>query len=126
MLSILIVDDYEPVRRGIRRLIETRPEWKVCGEAANGLEALRKIKDLGPQVVLMDVQMPGLDGLAATRKSIEAHPDAKIIVLTQHESAQVKQSAFNAGARGFVCKSQLPDVLVTAVAAVSRGECFFN
>lgn len=126
MVTILIVDDYEPVRRGIRHLLETQPEWRVCGEASNGVEALDKIDELLPQIVLMDIQMPELDGLAATRRSVEANPQVKIIILSQHESGYAKQNAMAAGAYGFVPKSEVGRVLITAVSKVSNGQSFFS
>src|SRR5215467_9787959 len=102
---ILVADDHEVVRRGLCGLLEAQPDWQVCGEASNGGEAVEKALQLKPDVVILDVGMPLLNGLEATRQILKANPQIKILVLTLHDSDQVVQEVLNAGARGFLLKS---------------------
>src|SRR3954447_1830322 len=87
-LSILIADDHEVVRRGIRTLFEVRPEWRICGEAATGRDAIEKTRKLCPDVVLLDITMPDIDGLEAIPQILDVCPTAKILVLTMHDSGE--------------------------------------
>src|ERR1700674_1278249 len=104
-LRILIADDHEVVRRGLCTLIQTHEGWEVCGEAKDGCEAVEKAKQVKPDVVILDVGMPNLNGLAATRQLLQQNPQQKVIVLTITDSDQVIREALDAGARGFVLKS---------------------
>jgi DNA-binding NarL/FixJ family response regulator len=124
LLRILIVDDQEPVRRALRGLLRTQPAFQLCGEAADGLEAIEKARELKPQVVLMDVSMPRLDGLEATRQIIKALPETEVLILTQHDSEQAARAAKDAGARGYLSKSDAR-YLISAVETVSRHIPFF-
>jgi DNA-binding NarL/FixJ family response regulator len=119
LLRILIVDDQEPVRRALRGLLRTQPSFQLCGEAQDGLEAVEKARELKPQVVLMDVSMPRLDGLEATRQILKALPETEILILTQHDSEQAARAAKDAGARGYLSKSDAR-YLISAVETVSR------
>jgi len=119
-LQVLIVDDHEGIRRGIRSILSARPDWVVCGEAENGLEAVEKANSLRPDVVLMDVSMPGMDGLQATRMIRCQVPKSKVIIVSQSESALISQQAAEAGATGFVPKSELSYARLAA--AVDRQD----
>jgi DNA-binding NarL/FixJ family response regulator len=125
-LRILIADDHELVRRGIRGLLETQRGWKVVGEAADGLDLVEKAKTLKPDVFVIDVSMPELDGLQAARKIREISPNARIVILTFHESDQIVRQALNAGSLGYVSKSDFAVSLIKAVDVVSEGRHFLG
>jgi CheY-like chemotaxis protein len=124
-LRILIVDDEKAVRTALGRLLGTREEWVVVGEAADGAEAIGKAKELKPDVVIMDVTLPELNGLAATPEIKKAIPSAEILIFTQHESSQIIREARNAGASGYLLKSQA-NWLVAAVEAIGQHKPFFG
>lgn len=121
-LRILIADDHELVRRGIRSVLQSRPGWTVVDEATNGTEAMEKSKRLKPDVVIVDISMPEPDGVEVTRHIRETVPNAKVLVLTMHESDHMIQSALDAGAHGYILKSDLSECLVKAVKDVSGGK----
>jgi DNA-binding NarL/FixJ family response regulator len=123
-LRILLADDHELVRRGAREVLNGRPGWRVVGEAANGREAVEKAIELKPDVAIVDLSMPQLDGVEAARQIGEAVPGTKVLVLTMHESDQMVRRALDAGARGFLLKSDLTDSLIKAVKAVADGKRF--
>jgi DNA-binding NarL/FixJ family response regulator len=123
-LRILLADDHELVRRGIRGLLRFRRGWRVIGEAANGREAVEKANKLKPDVAVVDVSMPELDGLQATRQIRDASPGTKVVILTMHESDQMIRRVLDAGALGYVLKSDLAANLVKAVKHVSAGKLF--
>jgi DNA-binding NarL/FixJ family response regulator len=125
-LRILLADDHELVRRGIRGLLSVRCGWRVVGEAANGQEAVEKANKLKPDVAIVDVSMPDLDGLQATRQIRELSPDTKVVVLTMHESEQMVRRVLDAGALAYVLKSDLSVNLVEAVKNVSAGRLFLT
>jgi DNA-binding NarL/FixJ family response regulator len=125
-LRILVADDHELVRRGIRGLLRARRGWTVVGEAANGREAVEKAYKLRPDVAIVDISMPDLDGLQATRQIREAVPATKVVVLTMHESDQMVRRVLDAGALGYVLKSDLAAHLVKAVKNVSAGKLFLT
>jgi DNA-binding NarL/FixJ family response regulator len=125
-LRILVADDHELIRRGIRGLLRVRRNWKVTGEAANGQEAVAKAKNLKPDVVILDIGMPDVDGLEATRQIRKAAPNTKILILTMHESNQMVRRVLEAGARGYVLKSDLASHLVKAVNGVSKGKVYLT
>jgi DNA-binding NarL/FixJ family response regulator len=125
-LRILVADDHELVRRGIRELLRARRGWTVVGEAANGREAVEKANKLKPDVAIVDISMPGLDGLQATRQIREASPTTEVVVLTMHESDQMVRRVLDAGALGYVLKSDLATHLVKAVKNVSAGKLFLT
>jgi len=124
LIRILIVDDHEVVRRGVRSLLTARSDFEVCGEAVDGRDGVEKAKQLKPDVVVMDISMPNLNGLEATRLIHNASPDVGVLILSQHESSHTVQEALHAGALGYVAKSSIADQLQNAVVAVSRGEEF--
>src|SRR5580704_17988324 len=123
---ILIADDHEVVRRGIRALLEHRPGWEVCGEAGDGREAVEKTRQLKPDLVLLDIGMPNLNGIDAARQILANSPATHILILTMHYSQQVVQEALAVGARGFILKSDAGRDLVTAVDAVQHNRTFFT
>ena len=125
-LRILIADDHEVVRRGLIALLQTQEGWEVCAEAADGREAVEKAKLLKPDFVILDIGMPNLNGLAATRQLTEHDPNFKIIVLTITDSDHVIREALDAGARGFVLKSDAVRDLISAIQALQRGQMFFT
>jgi DNA-binding NarL/FixJ family response regulator len=124
-LRILVADDHELIRRGVRGLLLAHA-WRVVGEAVNGWEAVEKAKKLKPDVAIVDIGMPNLDGLEATRQIREAAPNTEVLILTMHESDQLVRRVLEAGARGYVLKSDLARHLVKAVKGVSRGKLFFT
>ena len=125
-LRILLADDHEIVRRGLCTLLQKREGWEVCGEASDGREAIEMAKQLKPDVVIVDIGMPFLNGLDTTRQLIELDPSFKVIVLTITDSDQIIWEALDAGARGFVLKSDAARDLVSAVEAIQSKRMFFT
>ena len=125
-LRILIADDHEVVRRGLVTLLQSHEGWEVCGEATDGRSVVEKAGQLKPDVVIVDIGMPSLNGLAATRQLVQQDPHCKVIVLTITDSDQVIREALDAGARGFVLKSDAARDLVSAVEALQRNRMFFT
>lgn len=122
---ILIADDHEMMRRGLRGLIESHQEWAVCGEAVEGDEAVRKSAELNPDLVIMDINMPGLSGIDAAVKIRKENASTRILFFTVHDSDQVLQEIVDVGAQGYVAKSRAGQDLVEAVHAVLSGKTFF-
>jgi DNA-binding NarL/FixJ family response regulator len=123
-LRILIADDHALVRRGARAVLHSKRGWKVVGEAANGLEAVEKAKELKPDVALVDIGMPEMDGVEVVRQIRQQLPDTKVLVLTMHDSDQMVRRTLEAGASGYLLKSDLTDSLTKAVKAVAEGKRF--
>ncbi len=123
---ILLADDHEVVRRGLCALLQAQPDWQICGEAGDGREAVQKALDLKPDVVILDIGMPSLNGLEATRQILKANPSTRILILTLHDSDQVVREVLNAGARGFLLKSDAARDLVAAVEALRRDKTYFT
>jgi DNA-binding NarL/FixJ family response regulator len=111
----MIVDDHAVIRRGVQSILHSFPEWELCGEADNGQDALKLAHSLSPEIIIMDVSMPGVNGLEATRLIREALPQIKVLLLTLHSSVELVRSAFRAGARGYVLKSDAEMELVRAL-----------
>jgi DNA-binding NarL/FixJ family response regulator len=118
MPRVLIVDDHAFIRRGVQTILHPFPECEFCGEADNGRDAIRMADELKPEVIIMDVSMPGLNGIEATRVISRAQPAVKIVLLTLHESADLVRNAFRAGARGYLLKTDAEQELVRALTAV--------
>ena len=114
--EILIVDDHEVIRSGIRSLLASKPQWHVCGEAVDGVDAVEKVKSLRPDVVLMDISMPRMDGITATRIVQHEAPRSRIIIVTQNEAITLLKESVNAD--GFVRKVHLHRDLVPAIERV--------
>ena len=124
---ILIVDDHEIVRDGIRMLISrSRPEWKICGEASNAVEALHAVQDLDPDVVILDVTMPGSSGLDVSLRIKSLGFRARILIFSMHDTERLANEARAAGAQGYVLKSQASRDLVTAVERLLNNGTFFS
>ncbi len=119
------MDDHEIVRVGVRSLLSATPDFDICGDAVDGRDAFDKAKQLRPDVIVMDVSMPNLNGLDATRLIREALPQTEVLILTQHESSEMMRQALGAGALGYVLKSSMSNNLPVAVERVSRHEPFF-
>jgi two-component system NarL family sensor kinase len=122
---ILIADDHEVMRRGVRGLIESHNEWAVCGEAVEGKEAVKKSRELKPDLVILDINMPGLTGLAAAQQIRRENPAAKILFFSVHESPQTVREVLSVGGQGYVAKSRAGHDLVDAVRNVLDGKTFF-
>src|SRR6266404_5731250 len=124
VLRILVADDHEVVRRGLRTLLQTRPGWEVCGEAATGREAVEKTEKLKPDIVILDVAMPELNGLEAARLIRKARPEVQILVLTIYESEDLVRELLKAGVRGYVLKTDAGSDIIAATEALSQGKTF--
>lgn len=125
-LRILLADDHEIVRQGLRAVLAGRRDWTICGEATTGRQAVELARQLRPDVVIMDLTMPELNGLDATRQIRAALPHAEVLVLTMHASEELVPQVLAAGARGFVLKSDAGRSLVAAIEALARHEPFFT
>ena len=125
-VSVLIADDQHLVRAGFRSLLRRDREITVVGEAASGDEAVREVRRLRPDVVLMDIRMPGLDGIAATERIVAEHADTRVIILTTFETDEYVFAALAAGASGFLTKEVEPDGLRTAVRVVAGGDALLS
>lgn len=115
MTKILVVDDHEMIRKGLRNVIEAREGWTICGEAVDGRDAVQSALELKPDIILMDFAMPNLNGIEATRQIRAALPQTEILVFTMHDSGQLVREALAAGARGFVLKSDGCETLIAAI-----------
>src|SRR3954453_2458143 len=125
-IGVLVADDQAMIRAGFRMLLAGEPDIEVVAEAENGLEAVRKAARFDPTVVLMDIRMPELDGLEATRRIIAADPGARILVLTTFDLDEYVYEALQAGASGFVLKDDPPEQLIAAVRTVAAGDALLS
>lgn len=123
-IKLLMVDDHELVRAGLRMLLQAQPDLEIVGEVDNGRDAVKKAKELQPDIVLMDITLPDMDGFEATRQIKHALPNAGIIALTMHESDEYFFKMLNAGASGYVPKKAAPTDLVSAIRTVHEGGVF--
>jgi DNA-binding NarL/FixJ family response regulator len=123
-IRILVVDDHPIVRQGLKTLLEGHSGWQVIGEASDGAEALERAGELNPDVMVLDVTMPRMNGLEACRLLRRQFPDLEILFVTQHDSPQMMREALEAGARGYVVKSNAARDLLAAVEAVSQHRVF--
>ncbi|HEX9368017.1 MAG TPA: response regulator transcription factor [Vicinamibacterales bacterium] len=125
-LRILIVDDHAVVRRGVRALLESHEGWEVCGEATTGRDAVEQSRRLRPDIVVMDLSLPGLNGLDATRQILKDAPDTEVLVLTMHHSEELVRDVLQAGARGYVLKNDADENLLAAVDNLRRHKPFLT
>ena len=125
-IRVLVADDQSMVRAGFRMLLGGEPDIEVVGEASNGLEAVDKASRFRPTVVLMDIRMPELDGLQATRRILAADPDARILILTTFDLDEYVYEALSAGASGFVLKDEPPEQLLAAIRTVAAGDALLS
>lgn len=123
---ILVADDHEVVRQGLRVLLEAQPGWQVCGEAVTGREVIQKVIQLKPDLVVLDITMPDLNGLEALRQIVKSSPRTQVLVLTVHESDEIVDRVLAAGARGYLLKTDAGRDLVAAVDALSHRKSFFT
>jgi len=123
---ILIADDHEIVRRGLRVLLQGREGWEICGEASDGADAVSKVMQLKPDLAILDIKMPMLNGLEATRQILQHEPGTTVLVLTIDESEHVFREAVKAGAKGFLHKSEAARSLKDAVESLQRGQEFVS
>ena len=125
-MRVLIADDHEVVRKGVRSLLRTLQDIDVCGEAVDGRDAVEKTKLLHPDLVLMDISMPNLNGLQATREIRNTIPQTEVVILTEHETAEMVKQALHAGACGYVVKSSISKNLFSALEKVGHHEIFLD
>jgi DNA-binding NarL/FixJ family response regulator len=122
MITVVLVDDHAIVRRGLEQLLQGVDDIEVVGSASEGAEALDLVRKNTPDVVLMDLQMPGVDGVSATRQILESHPDTKVVVLTSFSDSARIIAALDVGAVGYLLKDTEPDDLLSGIRAAARGE----
>ena len=125
-IRLLIVDDHAVLRAGLRTLLNLQPDFEVVGEAAEGPEALEKVQRLQPDVVLMDISLPGMEGLEVTAELKKRHPNVKVLILTMHEDQRYLYPALKAGASGYVVKRAADTELIEAIRAAHRGDAFLH
>ncbi|MHB1390055.1 MAG: response regulator [Thermoleophilia bacterium] len=123
-IRILIADDHAILRSGLVRMLEELPDIEVIGEAENGREAVQKVQELHPDMVLMDIAMPLMNGMDATKQIKQRNPDVRVLMLTVHDNEEYLFQAFQAGAAGYVLKKAVDSDLVNAIYAVGRGDYF--
>ncbi len=126
MVRILVADDHPVLRHGVRSLLEQRTDWQICAETGDGREAVQLVKTLKPDLAVLDLLMPGLNGLEATRLIRREAPETEVLVFTMHTAEDLVQQVVSAGARGFLFKSDAPEDLITAVETVSRHAPYFT
>jgi two-component system, NarL family, nitrate/nitrite response regulator NarL len=125
-IKVLLVDDHPVVRKGLCSCLSNRENIKVVGEASEGREAIQKVKELSPDIVLMDLNMPGMDGLTVTETVRKESPQTKVLVLSMHSNREYVLRIVKAGARGYVLKDAPTDELIKAIETVNEGEAFFS
>jgi DNA-binding NarL/FixJ family response regulator len=125
-VRLLIADDHEIVRRGFRAILEAQPDCQVVGESGDGRKAVEMAKELRPDIVVLDISMPSLNGLEAARQILKSRPQTKILILTMHESDSLIREVLDAGARGYILKTDAGRDLVAAVDALRRNKTFFT
>ena len=125
-VRLLLADDHEIVRKGLRAVLETEPGWEVVAEAADGRDAIEKTQQMKPDIAILDISMPALNGLEAARQIVTSAPQTKVLILTMHDSDPLIQQVLEAGARGYLLKSDAARDLVTAVDALRCNKTFFT
>lgn len=125
-ITVLLVDDHAVVRDGIRARLEQQPDFDVVGEAGNGREAIQMVGELMPQVVLMDISMPVMNGMDAAKQLRETYPDLKVIILTMHEHKEYIQGVIRCGAQGYIVKDVTAAEMINAIKIVCSGETYYS
>ncbi len=125
-VRLVIVDDHEIFRTGVRRVLQSDGHWDVCGEASTGDEAVKLANEVKPEVIVMDVSMPGTNGIQATRSILSALPKTKILLLTWHTSKELVRSGFAAGASGYLLKSDAGRDLIEALETIVDGTTYVS
>src|SRR5207249_337805 len=125
-VRILIADDHAIVRRGLRALVESQQGWEVCAEASNGRDAVESVEQFKPDIAIVDIGMPELNGLDAARQILKSSPQAEVLILTMHQSEEVVAEVLGAGARGYVLKSDADQNLVAAIDALLQHKPFLS
>ena len=125
-IRILLGDDHTLVRQGLRKILEERPEWEVVGEASDGRDAVRQTASTRPDVAVLDIGMPLLNGIEATRQIVRRFPDIRVLILSMHSDEAYIIQALKAGARGYLLKDSADTDLIRGVAAVAAGKSFFS
>jgi DNA-binding NarL/FixJ family response regulator len=126
LTRIVLVDDFEPWRTYVRSVVDDHPKFEIVAEACDGLEAVRRVEELQPDLVLLDIGLPSIDGIAAARLMRGVAPEAKILFLTENRHSDIAEAAFNAGGHGYVVKSDCAHDLVIAMGAVLRDKKFVS
>lgn len=126
MVRILIADDHEMLRRGLRQTLEQHPNWEVCGEASNGRQAVEIAEKTLPNVALVDLSMPEMNGLEATRAIKKVSPNSEVLILTVHETDSLIREVLGAGARGYLLKTDPARQIVAAIEALSEHKPYFT
>ncbi len=124
--TILLVDDHPVFRQGLRRILEKEKNLKVAGEAGDGLEAIERFRDLVPDIVVMDITMPNVDGIEATRRILSEFPEAKVVALSVHSGKQFVSGMLQAGVAGYILKESVPEEMIQGIRAVLAGEIFLS
>lgn len=126
MLRIFIADDHEIVRRGVRQIVEAHPGWEVCGEAADGQSALNMAIQEKPDVMVLDVSLPVMNGIAVTRRLRQDAPQTKVLLFTMHDDDETVSAGLSAGARGYLLKMENEQLLETAISALGANRPYFS
>jgi len=124
--TILLVDDHPVFRQGLRRILEKEKDLKVVGEAGDGQEAIERFRYLAPDIVIMDINMPNIDGIEATRRILSEFPEARVVALSVHSSKQFVNDMIQAGVAGYILKECVPEEMVQGLRAVLAGEVFLS
>jgi two-component system response regulator DegU len=124
--TILLVDDHPVFRQGLRHILEKNKDLKVVGEAGDGLEAIDRFRELSPDIVVMDINMPNFDGIEATRQILSESPDTRVVALTVHSGKQFVRDMIEAGASGYILKESIPEEMIAGIRKVLSGQVYLS
>jgi len=125
-IRIVLADDHMILRKGLRSLLEAEKRFEIVGEGENGNEVVRLVDELDPDIIVMDISMPNLNGVEATKRVKKHHPDTKVIILSRHKDEEFIFQALNAGADGYLIKESAPSELISAIESVLRGDSYLS